>query len=149
MNLRLSICNEIEILTQISKEAFNSDFLIGLEPNSGPPNYDDVNWHKQMLKECHLFTYLDDDNNIVGGAILFKNNKTLYVGRIFIDPKYFKKGYGYSLMLDIEKYFKDCNLFKLDTPKNNIRTNSLYKKLGYIEIDSNNEEVFYEKRPEN
>ena len=134
MHLRLSVSNEIETLTQISKEAFNSDYLIGLEPNSGPPNYDDSKWHKQMFEEGHLFTYLDDSKNIVGGAILFENNKTLYVGRIFIDPKYFRKGYGYSLMLDIEKYFRDCNLFKLDTPKNNITDNQYNHLLNQITL---------------
>ena len=145
MILRLSLINEIETLTKISKDAFNSDFLVGLKANDGPPNYDNINWHNEMFKENHLFTYLNDENNIVGGAILFKYNKTLYVGRIFIDPKYFKRGYGYSLMLDIENYFSDCNLFKLETPTNNIRTNSLYKKLGYKQVNVNKDEICYEK----
>lgn len=146
MTLRLSLINEVKILTQISTSAFNSDVLVGMKEHDGPPNYDDENWHNEMLKEGHLYTYLDNDNNIIGGAILFCDNMTLYVGRIFLDPIYFRRGYGYSLMLEIEKMYSDCKLFKLDTPTKNIRTNSLYKKLGYKQTSINDEEVCYEKR---
>ena len=146
MLFRKALENEIVILTNISKDAFNTDYLVGMDPDDGPPYYDDVEWHKQMYKEDHLYAYLDDENNIIGGALLFLSNNVLYIGRIFIDPKYFRKGYGYSLMLDIEKHFSGCKNFKLDTPKNNVRTNSLYKKLGYIITKTTDEEVNYEKQ---
>lgn len=149
MILRTTFEKEIELLTDISKRSFNTDYLVGLKENDGPPNYTSVSWHKEMWTNGNLFTYLNDKDNIVGGAILFKYNKTLYVGRIFIDPKYFRKGYGYSLMIDIENYFSDCNIIKLDTPVDNKRTNSLYQKLQYTQIGVNGDEVCYEKRKNN
>ena len=49
-------------------------------------------------------------------------------------------------MRDIETAFSQCNKFKLDTPLNNVRTNSLYRKLGYVVIGSHDGEVNYEKQ---
>ena len=146
MLFRKTLENEIKTLTNISKDAFNTDYLVGMGPNDGPPNYADVEWHRQMFKENHLYTYLDDENNIVGGAVLFLYGSVLYIGRIFIDPRHFRKGYGYSLMRDIETAFSQCNKLKLDTPLNNVRTNSLYRKLGYVVIGSHDGEVNYEKQ---
>lgn len=48
MLLRLAKEEEIEIITKISIDAFHSDYLVGLDPNDGPPGYDSVEWHKMM-----------------------------------------------------------------------------------------------------
>lgn len=145
MLLRLTAEEEIEMITKISIDAFHSDYLIGLEPNDGPPGYDSVKWHKEMQKEKHLFSYFNDGGIMVGGAILFTSNDEIYIGRIFISPKYHRKGYGISLMNDVEKMFSSVKRFKLDTPTKNIRTNSFYKKLGYIQTNVDGDFAIYEK----
>lgn len=146
MLLRLTAEEEIEMITKISIDAFHSDYLIGLEPNDGPPGYDSVKWHKEMQKEKHLFSYFDDVGIMVGGAILFASYDEIYIGRIFISPKYHRKGYGISLMNDVEKMFSSVKRFKLDTPTKNIRTNSFYKKLGYIQTNVDGDFAIYEKK---
>lgn len=145
MFLRLTTEEEIEMITKISIDAFYSDCLIGLEPNDGPPGYDSVKWHKEMQKEKHLFSYFNDGGIMVGGAILFVSYDEIYIGRIFISPKYHRKGYGISLMNDVEKMFSSVKRFKLDTPTKNIRTNSFYKKLGYIQTNVDGDFAIYEK----
>lgn len=145
MILRLTAEEEIEMITKISIDAFHSDYLIGLEPNDGPPGYDSVKWHKEMQKEKHLFSYFNDGGTMVGGAILFVSYDEIYIGRIFISPKYHRKGYGISLMNDVEKMFSSVKRFKLDTPTKNIRTNSFYKKLGYIQTNVDGDFAIYEK----
>lgn len=145
MFLRLTAEEEIEMITKISIDAFHSDYLIGLEPNDGPPGYDSVKWHKEMQKEKHLFSYFNDGGIVVGGAILFVSYDEIYIGRIFISPKYHRKGYGISLMNDVERMFSSVKRFKLDTPTKNIRTNSFYKKLGYIQTNVDGDFAIYEK----
>lgn len=145
MLLRLTAEEEIEIITKISIDAFHSDYLIGLEPNDGPPGYDSIKWHKEMQKEKHLFSYFNDGGILVGGAILFASYDEIYIGRIFISPKFHRKGYGISLMNDVEKMFSSVKRFKLDTPTKNIRTNSFYKKLGYILTNVDGDFAIYEK----
>lgn len=143
--LNLATKDECEILTCISKDAFHSDILVGGNPNDGPPGYDSLTWHLDMQRQNHLYTF-KVDSAVVGGAVLFLYSTTLIVGRIFIDPIYYRKGYGKELMLEIEHLFPNVKLIKLDTPTWNTRTNSFYKKCGYKEINRNDESIFYEKK---
>lgn len=145
MNLRKSLEDEINTLVAISKAAFNTDVLVGGDENEGPPGYDSSEWHKQMLQEGHLYTYLSENGQILGGAILFEGNNDLYIGRIFIDPQFFRCGYGMQLMEEIEKVFTSVSLLKLDTPVWNIRTNRFYKKCGFSEVSKDSEDVHFEK----
>ena len=69
----------------------------------------------------------------------------LYVGRIFIDPRYFRQGYGMKLMMEIDDLFNSKTI-KLDIPIWNERTKRFYKKCGYTEIGRDDESVYYEKR---
>ncbi len=138
--------NQIERIVDISKAAFESDITVGAPSVGGPPEYDSVAWHEQMLNEGHLFQVVKD-GEIVGGAILFMINEeeTLVVGRIFIDCFYHKKGYGLLLMKLLESYYPYIKKIKLDTPIWNIRTNAFYKKMGYIEVKRDDEFVYYLK----
>lgn len=67
------------------------------------------------------------------------------VGRIFIDPKHFKEGYGIELMRCIEEMNPLITKFYLDTPIWNGRTNNFYKKIGYIETKRDDKFVYYQK----
>ena len=58
MILRKSNENEIGKIVEISKKSFDTDILVGGKENDGSPQYDDINWHKQMFKEGHLYTYM-------------------------------------------------------------------------------------------
>ena len=146
MILRKSNENEIEKIVELSKKAFDTDVLVGGKENDGPPQYDNINWHKQMLEEGHLYTYMQKNGKIIGGAILFEEGRKLYVGRIFINPQYFGQGYGIQLMREIECYFPDAYVIQLDTPIWNVRTNRFYRKCGYRQMGRDAESVYYEKR---
>lgn len=136
-------------LVRISKDAFESDVLVGAPIGDVPPQYDSVEWHMDMMKEGHLFTAIVDEK-IVGGAILFfdSKNNTVYIGRIFVDPAEFKKGYGMAIMKEIESMYSNVSAFHLDTPEWNVRTNRFYKKLGYKELKKEEGFVFYQKYEE-
>lgn len=148
MLLRLAKKDEIETITKISVEAFHTDYLVGMDANDGPPDYDSAQWHAKMQAQNCLYAYVDDNGIVVGGAVLFASSEKVYVGRIFIAPKYHGKGYGTKLMNDIENAFSSANLFKLDTPLNNVRTNAFYKKLGYVQTAVDGDCVTYVKEIE-
>ena len=137
----------IEELVRISKEAFDSDVLVGNKEAGGPPEYDNIKWHIQMMEEEHLFTAFHNDK-IVGGVIIFldaNNSSFMYIGRIFVDPSEFRKGYGIAIMEQIEKMYPNVSTWMLDTPEWNIRTNNFYKKIGYYESKRENGFVYYQK----
>lgn len=139
--------SDVLTLTGISKRSFESDVLIGGSPSGGPPGYMSVPFHMKMARQGHLYK-LTVDGLIVGGAILFLKDGVLNVGRIFIAPEHFRKGYGEALMREIEVIFYDAEEITLDTPVWNVRTNAFYTKLGYKEIKRDKEFVFYSKHPE-
>ena len=131
-------------LNGISKRAFDSDILIGAASPGGPPGYGSVSFHTKMARQGHLYK-LTDDGLIVGGAVLFLKNDVLNIGRIFVTPEHFRKGYGGYMMWEVENMFPEVKEFTLDTPVWNVRTNAFYSKLGYHEIKRDKEFVFYSK----
>ena len=146
MKIEKAKIEDIEYIVEISKGAFRTDVHVGGKECDSPPDYDSLVWHTQMSNEGHLYKAIYD-NKIVGAAILFLNENTnhLYVGRIFVDSIYHKKGYGIKLMECIEMYFNHVKQINLDTPSWNVRTNSFYQKIGYTIIKEEDGFVFYHK----
>ena len=146
MKLENAELKHIERIVAISKAAFDSDIHVGASEAGGPPDYDSIAWHIQMRNEGHLLQAVID-GEIVGGAILFvdEEGETLYIGRIFIDPVHYRKGYGLSLMQMVEAYYSGIKKIKLDTPLWNVRTNAFYKKLGYCEVKRDEGFAYYQK----
>ena len=132
-------------LTGISKRSFDSDALTGDTLPGGPPGYMSVPFHTKMARQGHLYK-LTEEGLIIGGAILFLENDVLNVGRIFVAPEHFRKGYGLFIMQEVENMFPEVREYTLDTPIWNVRTNSFYTKLGYKETKRDKEFVFYSKR---
>ena len=133
------------VLNSISKQAFDSDMEVGAASPGGPPGYRSVPFHVRMARMNHLFKLVDGNGVIIGGAILFRQGDTLNVGRIFIDPKHFRKGYGIFMMREIESMFPEVKVFTLDTPGWNTRTNAFYTKLGYSEVKRDSDFIYYSK----
>ena len=146
MKLENAELKHIERIVAISKAAFDSDINAGASEAGGPPDYDSIPWHIQMKNEGHLLQVVID-GEIAGGAILFVDNdaETLYIGRIFLDPVYHRKGYGLSLMKLVETFYPGIKIIKLDTPLWNVRTNAFYTKLGYCEVKRENGSAYYQK----
>ena len=137
--------SDAPVLTVISKQAFDSDAEVGAASPGGPPGYRSVSFHVKMARMNHLFKLADENGVILGGAILFRRGDTLNIGRIFVDPQYFRKGYGILMMREIEALYPDVKVFTLDTPAWNTRTNAFYTKLGYTEVKRDADFVYYSK----
>ncbi len=141
---RASTADAVSLMC-ISKKAFDSDVEVGASSVGGPPGYNSLSFHTKMARMNCLYK-LVDDYKIVGGAILFLKDNELNIGRIFINPEHFRKGYGIFMMQQIEESFAEVKVFTLDTPIWNARTNAFYQKLGYEEVRRDGDFVYYEKR---
>ena len=139
--------NQVEKIVDMSIRAFETDVNVGGVKGDCPPGFDSVEWHQQMAREGHLYQAMIE-NDLVGAAVLFpdETKRSVYIGRIFIDSVYHRKGYGIRLMECIEKNFACAAEFNLDTPCWNVRTNAFYKRLGYRIIRVEDGFVFYQKR---
>ena len=138
--------SDAPVLNSISKQAFDSDAGVGAASPGGPPGYQSVSFHVRMARMNHFFKLADENGVILGGAILFRQGDTLNIGRVFIDPQHFRKGYGIFMMREIEAMFPDVKVISLDTPIWNIRTNAFYTRLGYSEVKRDNDFVYYSKK---
>ena len=136
--------SDAPVLNAISKHAFDSDVEVGAPSAGGPPGYMSLKYHMKMARSGHLFR-LTESGLIVGGAVLFPEKDTLNIGRIFVSPEHFRKGYGTYMMREIEAMFPDVRRFTLDTPVWNTRTNCFYTKLGYSEVRRDREFIYYLK----
>ena len=132
-------------LVAISKHAFDSDVEVGASGAGGPPGYNSLAYHTKMARMGCLYKLMEDYKT-VGGAILFTKDDGMNIGRIFVAPEYFRKGYGIFMMQQIEEQFAEIKIFTLDTPIWNVRTNAFYQKLGYTEVRREGDFVYYEKR---
>lgn len=146
MKIEKANIEDIESIVEMSKCAFRTDINVGGKNGDCPPDYDSPVWHAQMADEGHLYKAIFD-SKLIGAAVLFpdENTKRLYIGRIFIDSVYHKKGYGIKLMESIEKYFPHVKQIDLDTPSWNVRTNSFYQKIGYTMTKEEDGFIFYHK----
>ena len=137
---------QIEKIVGMSVRAFETDKFVGGKEGDCPPDYDSVEWHRKMAEDGCLYQAVTD-GKIVGAAVLFpdENNRSLYVGRIFIDSIYHRKGYGMQLMECVENEFPYVREFDLDTPSWNMRTNAFYEKAGYTRVCEKDGFVFYKK----
>ena len=133
-------------LVGISKHAFESDVEVGASDLCGPPGYKSLQFYTKMARMNCLYKLTDDDGITVGGAVLFVKDNEMNFGRIFVSPEYFRKGYGIFMMQQIETMFPEVQIYTLDTPIWNIRTNEFYQKLGYTEVCRDSDFVYYEKR---
>ena len=138
---------QIAKIVDISIRAFETDVNVGGTKGDCPPGFDSVEWHAQMAQEGHLYAVMIEDD-LVGAAIIFPDAKakSVYVGRIFIDSVYHRKGYGTRLMDCIEKTFPFATEFNLDTPCWNKRTNAFYQRLDYRVIKTEDGFNFYQKK---
>ena len=133
-------------LVGISKHAFESDVEVGASDLFGPPGYKSLQFYTKMARMNCLYKLIDDNGLTVGGAVLFIKDNEMNVGRIFVAPEHYRKGYGIFMMEQIETMFPEVQIFTLDTPVWNVRTNAFYQKLGYTEVRRDNDFVYYEKR---
>lgn len=147
MHLIKADADQIEKIVGLSVSAFETDVSVGGAEGDYPPEFDSVEWHSQMAREGHLYQAMIGEK-IVGAAIVFpdQTENCVYIGRIFIDSVYHRKGYGIRLMECIEKQHPSAEAFYLDTPSWNERTNAFYKKIGYRVTKEVNGFVFYQKK---
>ena len=139
--------NQVEKNSRHVYQSFETDVNVGGVKGEYPPEFDSIEWHKHMAREGHLYQAMIE-KDLVGAAIVFpdETENSVYIGRIFIDSVYHRKGYGIRLMDSIEKYFPWAAEFLLDTPCWNERTNAFYKRLGYRIVKVEDGFAFYQKR---
>ena len=76
---------QVEKIVDMSIRAFETDINVGGVKGEYPPEFDSVEWHKQMARDGHLYQAMIG-KDLVGAAIIFpdETKNSVYIGRIFI-----------------------------------------------------------------
>ena len=149
MNLRFAIAETSDAtkLTQVSIEAFHTDFTVaGRESAGGPPGYDSIDFHEKMILESSKFYKVLVDDSIAG-AFWFNvtDAEEAYLYRVFIDPAFHKMGIGLKIFQFLFQNFSNIKCWQLKVPSWNTRTPSFYTKLGFRIIETTEKFLFFSK----
>jgi len=120
-------------------------------------NYYTIQPLTQTLRELenefnkHTILKLVDkkDNAIIGSVRAREENGRVYIGRLFVHPKFQNKGFGTNLLKTIESFYQG-KTFELFTSYKSEKNLKLYIKNGYKEfkrqkVSGSLEFVFMEK----
>ncbi len=150
MNIQFELANESDAkeLTVISIDAFHSDFdVAGRRAEGGPPGYDSVVFHEQMIKESTRFYKIVEEDSIIGGFWFDREGpKKTNFGRIFLDPKFHHTGVGLQAFEFLFQNFPSIESWSLKVPVWNTRTPMFYCKLGFEITDKSDRFFFFTKR---
>lgn len=84
--------------------------------------------------ENKLILKVVTDGKIIGSVRGFCENRTCYIGKLFVHPDFQGDGLGAKLMEEIERNFCDCDRFELYTGRKSLKNLHIYIKLGYKEF---------------
>ncbi|RJP52951.1 MAG: N-acetyltransferase [Anaerolineaceae bacterium] len=135
--------NDLTDLISVSIRAFHSDIFVGAETLKGPPGYDSLEFHIEMLNKSSHFYKIVCGQKIIGGFWLMQQkHDEAYLYRIFLDPDYHHMSIGLKSFDFLFKKYPSVKIWSLKTPKWNIRTPKFYRKIGF-EISKEDEKFLY------
>lgn len=149
MNLQFELANKLDAknLTNVSKDAFHTDFTVaGRKTIGGPPGYDSIEFHEKMILESSKFFKILLDGNIIGGFWFnFMNAEEAYLYRVFLDPEFHNVGVGLQVFDFLFHCFPSIKLWTLKVPVWNTRTPSFYIKLGFEITEKTDKFIYFQK----
>ncbi len=135
MNIKIirTRLEEVEILLEIQKEAFQPDLELYQDFDSNPA-VEPIDRLKLKVERYYYYTIFID-GKIVGGIDIRPLEENHYrLNRIFLHPNFQDKGYGSKIIKIIEDEFPFAKKWSLDTPFKNFRNHHFYEKLGYRKV---------------
>ena len=137
---------DLEEIIQISIRSFHSDITAGADMLKGPPGYDSMEFHREMLAESTAFYKIFLNRKTVGAFwFIEKENHTACLYRIFVDPDYHRHGIGLKAFNFLCETYPGIKIWQLKTPKWNKRTPAFYKKAGFEISNQTDRFYFFEK----
>ena len=86
-----------------------------------------------------ILKMIDDMGSIIGSVRAKEQNGTVYIGKLMVHPDHRCKGYGSTLLSEIENCYPDKR-YELFTSTRSVDNIRLYEKMGY---------AIFERKPVN
>lgn len=132
-------------IAEINTLAFNDEMNRVLGRDGGPPGYNEVETHIDLINKFLVYKIVYDEK-IIGSFFLIKQGESNFRLESFcILPSYQNRGFGYKTLELMEKKHPNIKRWSLGSFKDSKRIQYLYEKFGYNKIGENEWEYEYEK----
>lgn len=126
--------DDVEILAEISKKAFDTDVDVGAPQPGGPQGYDSPEFYLKILETLECYRIILDNETVGGVMVDNAGEEHLVLERIFVEPDHHNQGIGTRAMELIFERYPEVKLWTLGTPEWNVRTKNFYEKLGFTQV---------------
>ena len=148
LEVRRASVVDAETIASCTREAYNIERIKYdvKNPSNGFPSTEQV----ENTMEKHTYYKIVLDGLIIGGVFLVKEDeKTVSIQDFCISPAYQNRGYGKSVLRELERMHCDMEKLMLTTPLYSVGNQHLYEGQGYkkVKIDDFGGvlSVYYEK----
>lgn len=146
LHIKRAKLEDAESITQINTQAFNDEIRSTMGRDGGPPGYNQVATHKEIINKFLAYKIIHN-NEIIGSFFLIqKENTHLLLESFCILPLYQNRGFGYKTLQLMEKEYPNIKKWSLSSGKKSTRIHHLYEKFGYVKTRENEWEYEYEKK---
>ena len=138
--------SDAKALTYISKRVFDDDSRRFLNREcGGPPGYSSEKVNSKYIRYTEYYKVRLEDYTTIGGIIISLKDSKGYIQRMFIDIMYQNQGLGKYVIDYIQMIYPDIEVWELETPCENIRTNRFYSKCGFKLFNTEKGFNYYKK----
>lgn len=125
--------SNLEEILQLQYLAYQSEAAL-FGNKDIPPLKETIEEVREEYDRGIVLKMVDEENRIIGSVRAYEKDGTAYIGKLMVHPDHRRKGFGRSLLTEIEKYFpgKRYELFTSTRSQDNIR---LYQSIGYRTFD--------------
>lgn len=120
---------DLPLILELQYLAYQSEAKLFNNPNI-PPMKQTLQDIEAEYQKGIVLKVLDEDETILGSVRAYRENDTVYVGKLIVHPAWQRQGIGTRLLLQVEREYPNqrYELFTSTRSGNNIR---LYERLGY------------------
>jgi GNAT superfamily N-acetyltransferase len=92
-----------------------------------------INFNSQIINEqaTHFSVFAKDNNQIIGGALIWEHSDALYIDVLWCDVRYRKKGIGTKIISMIEELALNKRLPKIFVDTYAFQAQVFYQKKGF------------------
>ncbi len=144
--IRRARVDDASELTQVMKRAY-TPYIKQLDGIKLPPLEVD---YSEEIKNYPVWV-VEHKQQVIAGLIMFFNNEHAYLSNIGIDPAHQGKGIGYKLIDFAEGIAKEKGyaILELATHIKLLENIAYYNKLGYKEVERDENKVYFMKKLDN
>jgi len=124
---------DAEIMSQCMRAAYSKEIFDFDDKNevNKHPTPDNIRYHI----EHNIYYKIELDGAIIGGVFIVEEDEhTVSIQDFCISPNHQNKGYGQSVIKELENIHGDRKKWELTTPVYSVRNQRLYEKHGYMQV---------------